>query len=212
MTERVPVYLAASFERKHELREYRAQLEAAGFEVTSRWLVEPDDDVPYTDQDMRERALIDLEDVRRSRVVVVFTDPREKPRPGGGRHTELGLAIAWEKVVLTVGPREQVFHFLPQVANFPDWAGALAHLVRTASAPTVGGPWRTRAPRFPGMPPQTARDLAGDVRRLLRRAGLTDREAQSCFLEALSRYVWAEEVVYREFTNGRGANRDTSAW
>jgi hypothetical protein len=40
-------------------------------------------------------------------------DPR--PWQRGGRHVEFGLALAWSKHLIVAGPREHVFHWLPQV-------------------------------------------------------------------------------------------------
>jgi hypothetical protein len=44
----------------------------------------------------------------------------------GGRHVEFGMAYAWGKRLIVVGPREHVFHALPLVEHYPDWA-ALAN-------------------------------------------------------------------------------------
>ena len=74
----------------------------------------------------------------------------EEPRAGGasrgGRHVEFGLALAWGKGVVVVGPRENVFHTLPQVEHFWRWPEALSALTgegREKFKPVsdVGGLW-----------------------------------------------------------------------
>ena len=132
------IYLAARYSRRAELLEYAGELREAGHEVTSTWLqgehqlanryntagaVEAaTDTVPMV---ARPFALADYADVWAADIVVSFT---EAPRSGasrGGRHVEFGLALAWNKTVLVVGPRENVFHTLPQVAQFDSWGEAM---------------------------------------------------------------------------------------
>ena len=51
----------------------------------------------------------------------------------GGRHVEFGLALAAGKRLCIVGPRENIFHFLPRVEVFrstDDLVGAIAHKPR----------------------------------------------------------------------------------
>ena len=76
-------------------------------------------------------ATDDLEDVLAAEVLMAFT---EEPRSGnsrGGRHVELGIALGTGRHrIVIVGPRENVFCWLPQVGWYPD----VAHLV-TAWAP-----------------------------------------------------------------------------
>ena len=51
-----------------------------------------------------------------------FAEQPRETNTRGGRHVEFGLAVADEKRIILVGPRENVFHFLPVVENFRDWA------------------------------------------------------------------------------------------
>jgi nucleoside 2-deoxyribosyltransferase len=129
------VYLAARYSRRLELCGYRAQLESIGFVVTSRWLNGAHqidhDGKPIGDHGeklfeegtcesadaMRARFVTeDVTDVKRADIVIAFT---EEPRSGhsrGGRHVELGLAIAWNKDIYVVGPCENLFCYLPQIS------------------------------------------------------------------------------------------------
>jgi nucleoside 2-deoxyribosyltransferase len=119
----VRVYLAARTGRQAELRDIAERLTAAGAEVTSRWLFSE----PLTNAELgvvgRATALarMDLEDLERAQLCIAFTEGAS-PSPGrGGRHTELGIAFALKKRVVVVGPREHVFHCLPEIEHYPSW-------------------------------------------------------------------------------------------
>lgn len=141
------VYLAARYSRREELCGYRAQLEALDFTVTSRWL---NGDHQVTDGQLlgeqgaalvegnsqhesavqlRQRfALEDWSDLAAADVCVAFTEPPRSGPSRGGRHVELGAALAWGKHVVVVGHRENVFCCLPGVHFCADWPAALLHL------------------------------------------------------------------------------------
>jgi hypothetical protein len=75
---------------------------------------------------------MDLEDVRRASICLAFTEPREESKPGrGGRHTELGIALALGLHVMLVGPREHVFHCLPSIEQHSSWEEARSSLLQT---------------------------------------------------------------------------------
>jgi len=103
----VKVYLAADYARKDEIQGIRVSLEDRGVKVTSRWLDTADDGIPWSAE-----AKIDLDDIREADVVVSFTTGAHAR---GGRHAEFGIAVALDKGLILVGPREHVFHFLPGV-------------------------------------------------------------------------------------------------
>lgn len=117
-------YLAARFGRKEELLEYQLALQDAGEQVNARWLVE-ESDMRLVDHEERERiAIMDAEDVTKSDGVICFTEePQDHPAGSnrGGRHVEFGLALALNKRVVVVGPRENVFCYLPNIEVFPDF-------------------------------------------------------------------------------------------
>ena len=125
------VYLAARFSRLPELLVCAAELEAIGITVTSRWIrgghewVGTDDDVIPVD-DLARFAREDLEDIEAADLIVCFT---EAPRSGparGGRHVEMGYALARGIPILTVGYRENVFYCLPEISFVLDWNDAVA--------------------------------------------------------------------------------------
>ncbi|MGH7746140.1 MAG: hypothetical protein ACREQ5_15420 [Candidatus Dormibacteria bacterium] len=131
------IYLAARYSRNSEMRGVRDVLTALGHEVTSRWIdchagkyltsFTPEhlnDDPEYC----ARLGLHDLEDVDAADAVLSFTDTTGGGK--GGRHVEFGYALAHPggKRVILVGPRENIFHTLPQVEHYPDWPRLLVAL------------------------------------------------------------------------------------
>lgn len=121
------VYLAGRYGRREELAGYAAQLEDYGIETTSRWLSGDHDDpaAGETREQFRMRcAEIDLFDVDEADTLIAFTEDRSMGVKGagrGGRHVELGYAIALHKGIHLVGPRENVFCWLPGVQHWDTW-------------------------------------------------------------------------------------------
>ena len=131
------VYLAARYSRRVELLGLVSILARHGFEVTARWL-RGDHELPGTDDqdpvtgeismDARPYAIEDFEDVRRADTLVAFTEPPRSAATRGDRHVEMGLALAWEKRTMILGPRENVFCTLPQVEQYGSWEEVLEAL------------------------------------------------------------------------------------
>lgn len=121
------VYLAARYSRREELRAYAADLVARGYEVTSRWLHghhQVDNEGLSEEADATDRnrfAQEDWDDMQSADVVISFTEAPRTSNSRGGRHVEFGGALALGKVCFVVGPRENVFHCLPQVIVFSSW-------------------------------------------------------------------------------------------
>ena len=135
------IYLAARYLRREELLTYRAELEAMGHRVTSRWLNGgheggggPVGDVgAEASLDARMRfAREDWQDVMEAHCVISFTEPSGEGPARGGRHVEYGMALGRGKRCLVVGHRETVFHCLPGVEYFPTWGEAKLGLVQSA--------------------------------------------------------------------------------
>jgi hypothetical protein len=122
------VYLAARFARQTELRGVAEELEESGASVVSRWLTSPSALAPVelvAGGRAAEMALMDLEDLRRATICVAFTEEASSESTGrGGRHTEVGLALAMGLRVVLVGPREHVFHCLPSIEHYATWQEA----------------------------------------------------------------------------------------
>jgi hypothetical protein len=142
------IYLAARYSRREELCGYRAELEALGHTVTSRWLngshqisdlgvpLGDDGEALFEGDANTERAARlrqhfateDISDVTNAQIVMSFTEVPRSGQSRGGRHVEFGVALALDKVLIVVGPRENVFHWLPEVEQHDTWAAALKAL------------------------------------------------------------------------------------
>lgn len=128
------IYLAARFGRWEELEKYAADLVALGHTVTSRWhrreyaQMNAQNDADHTHEQGQAWANEDLEDIRQADLMISFTEKSLSATGSrGGRHVEFGVALALNKVVCIVGPREHVFHHL--VLKYRDWAAFLVAFI-----------------------------------------------------------------------------------
>lgn len=118
----IKFYFAGRYGRRKELLEYAEALRCAGHEVTSRWLNgehEMHDEKPSHDQ-AKMFAMDDLQDIHRADILVAFTEsPGDaNGRARGGRHVELGYALARGMYVIVVGHRENVFCHLERIEHY----------------------------------------------------------------------------------------------
>lgn len=119
------VYLAARYQEQAAMQACRAEWARGGIEVTSRWIDGKHDGVAAEICALDDFADIDAADA------LVLWNPREQHGAGrGGRHVELGYAIAKGKRVLLLGDRENVFHSHPTVEVYEDFATAYMALTR----------------------------------------------------------------------------------
>jgi nucleoside 2-deoxyribosyltransferase len=121
------VYLAARFARQPELRDIAEELHCAGAEVTSRWLGSERSLEQFEltgDGRSAELARMDIDDLKAAEICIAFTENGDGPSGRGGRHTELGIALALNLRVVLIGPREHVFHCLPTVERYASWQEA----------------------------------------------------------------------------------------
>ncbi len=125
------IYLAARYSRREELLAYRADLEAMGHTVTSRWLngshqISDEGLSAEGTREERERfALEDWNDLSDASRCIAFTKEPRGSHSRGGMWVEMGAALAWRKQVIVCGPLENVFCCLPDVEHFDDWAALL---------------------------------------------------------------------------------------
>lgn len=108
------VYLAGRSEDQAVVRTLRDRLAKHGIGCTSTWLTE-NGIIP----DFKKAALICLMDIARADAVVLFNDEKLHRTGTGGRHTEVGIAIATGKPVVVLGKQENVFHHLDLVRCVP---------------------------------------------------------------------------------------------
>jgi len=127
------VYLCAAWQRQAALRTCRDRLVAAGVEVTSSWL-DLTGPLPTTAEEGRAAALLDLGDLDRADEVLAFTELPSIGYLTGGRHVEVGYALALGKPIWLVGPPENVFHHHPLVSHADRFETVLEAYVRRAVA------------------------------------------------------------------------------
>lgn len=142
------IYLASRYSRREELCIYRSQLQAARLTVRARWL-DGEHQLSNEGTPIGENgeALVeaggleaatlrahfandDWEDVTQADCVINFTEPPRSSANRGGRHVELGIALALEKTCLVVGHRENIFHWLPQIHFFETWPECLDYILK----------------------------------------------------------------------------------
>lgn len=126
------IYLAARYSRHPEMQRYAHALQAGGHEVTATWIWGGHDvraqEMGHSSSNVDALqpvwATEDLRDLWRADTFIAFTEPPGEiaGRGRGGRHVELGVALALHKRVIVVGARENVFCWLPQVEFYPTWA------------------------------------------------------------------------------------------
>ncbi len=140
------IYLAAWYERNAEMRRYRAELEALGHMVTSRWIDQHGGELTASmpereiDDNLQGAALYahkDLEDLNAANVMIFFASPNGEGK--GGRHFELGYAIAKQKPIIHIGRRENVFQALPTIAHYDTWPEFLMNDVTFMKLRANGG-------------------------------------------------------------------------
>jgi hypothetical protein len=116
------LYLAGQYAKRDILKVYADKLENIGIKVTSRWLME---DKPLntkigddTEEFYRETAEVDLEDIDTADGILFFAEDPHVGIPRGGRHVEYGYALAKGRFMFSVGPKENIFHFLDRVGHY----------------------------------------------------------------------------------------------
>jgi nucleoside 2-deoxyribosyltransferase len=132
------VYLAAGFSRKNEIAEKSQELENLGIKIVSTWTNDSEelDDKIYDCQSsedfctLSELARKDENEIKRCDALVLFTQSPKIPFYRGGRMDEAGFARALGKTILVCGPRENLFHYLPEINQFNTWEELKATLTK----------------------------------------------------------------------------------
>jgi nucleoside 2-deoxyribosyltransferase len=117
------VYVAAKYERQSEAKLLTMLLQAAGARIMSTWVDEPlaPDVSEWTDY-----AKKDVNEIQNSSVLIVLTNQEGRRSTTGGHHWETGYAYALGKRIVLIGPKENVFHYLPGMEHYPDLEAFLA--------------------------------------------------------------------------------------
>lgn len=132
------IYFAARLDRRAELQICAAELRFArvGYCVAS-WVFRQDHielgRAGYDSAQGKFDASVDLADIEASDMVICFTEVPEIGYTKGGRHVELGYALALKKRIYIVGPAENAFYLEHQRYT---WA-AFLQMLKTLQATTV---------------------------------------------------------------------------
>lgn len=128
-------YLAAGFSSKELIAARSCQLIKIGIGVTSTWPNETVSSIhnlyDLTDEYMRLAAERDIKEIQEADGVILFTQESTKPFLRGGRMHEFGYAHGRGKRLIVCGPRENIFHYLPDVEVFSTWEELLEELCKT---------------------------------------------------------------------------------
>ena len=125
---RVTCYVAAPWAERPLSAKAAEELEAAGFVVTSRWI---DKHLPKTSESgldfdpaiLKVEATNDAEDVFNADIFILL-NTQKRGEETSGKAVETGMAMAWGKPVILVGPETNIFHFL-DVQKVLDIQGAV---------------------------------------------------------------------------------------
>ena len=124
------VYLAARYDRKEELYAYSKELKSHGVTIGSRWIYNEMEEFESFGIVHEIWATIDVEDIHNADVIILFSESPTARTLRGGRHVEFGVALAMKKKLIIVGPKENIFHTLPQVHVFPEWGADVIECAR----------------------------------------------------------------------------------
>lgn len=118
------IYIAGKYTSKERLRTCRDAIRLMGYEVSSSWM---DTEYPETSSPeiMCTEAKRDILEVADTDYFILDTLDESIT---GGREVELGVALTIGASILHVGPKRNVFHYLPMVQHFEDWDAVTAHL------------------------------------------------------------------------------------
>lgn len=108
------IYIAAASEERQAAKEMKARIEAAGYTVTSRW-IELENFSSADTKYLMSWAENDLLDVFKADMVVLLNPAEFKNKGTGGRHVEVGYALAYGKPVILCGEKSNIFHWHPNV-------------------------------------------------------------------------------------------------
>lgn len=113
------VYISARYSRKAEVADVAATLTRRGFEVVSTWHTEEHlpsvQLVEIPPGRLRLYARRDLLEIRLCEVFLLLSESDATWNRRGGRHVEFGYALGYHKAIAVIGPRENIFHYVPGV-------------------------------------------------------------------------------------------------
>ena len=114
------IYIAARYGRRDEAFDLEQVLLPLGVEITSTWIHQTQDEMAY-EQGIEETTRLaekDVAEIKRSDMLVYLSEEETNTWGRGGRHVEFGIAVARAKMLCVIGPKENLFHYLPEVQHF----------------------------------------------------------------------------------------------
>ncbi len=147
------VYIAAPYGAREQVRGYADGLIKLGVTPTCQWVYGSrpitsgtTGTAPYlSDKDANAYATQDLLDVASSDALVMLTEHASKIAAGGaasgGRHIELGYALALGKRVIVVGLAENIFHRSALTQRVDTWELAVEALALHPTLPLSHASW-----------------------------------------------------------------------
>jgi nucleoside 2-deoxyribosyltransferase len=128
-------YIAGWFGSQKRLKKMAEQLVklVPTTEIVSTWLDEKEDEPEkcqvsdFTSEYLQTIAIRDVNELHKADGIIVDTIDST---PRGGREVELGVMLGLGRPIVVIGPRRNVFHFLPmsQVDHFDTWEEFFAYL------------------------------------------------------------------------------------
>mgnify|MGYP001559050712 CR=1 FL=1 len=130
------IYLMAKYSRHPEMQAVAFHLHTMGHRAISRWILgehQASDSAIGTGGLGKLEARFaqeDIDDLHAADLCIGFSEPLHT-WTRGGRHVELGMALALGKRIVVVGGHEHVFHALSHITHVPDHAALYAYLAET---------------------------------------------------------------------------------
>lgn len=141
------IYIAARYGRRLEMKRHAEELKMIGHKVVSTWVFEDNDAVDAQFRSSRDASRAaqgfaekNLDQIDECDIFVCFTEaPEGGPEVGGGRHVELGYAIASklgaeaeefgsDMDIILIGPPENLFCHFAWMRRFLYWPDALVSI------------------------------------------------------------------------------------
>lgn len=120
------IYIGASYPRIKEAEALGEKLDTKGFIVLSLWHQESKS-TKDSDYFSGLRALRDKEGVKYCDIFIEFIGDEKSH---GGRHCELGMALAWGKRIMLIGDKDKcIFTNLPWLARYKNANELLKRLI-----------------------------------------------------------------------------------
>jgi len=113
---KIKTYICSSFPRRKEAQMLALKLSSI-MEIISSWHKDDLHAVPRTNNpEVLHRVMRDFDQIKKSNLVIIFIGDGLS---GGGRHTELGLALGMKKSIMLIGDYgSNPFELIPYLRIF----------------------------------------------------------------------------------------------